>query len=959
MKPFLLLVAEHIKKNYSDNLQDLCVIVPGRRSIVFLKKQLAKLYGKPFLSPAFFSIEDFFQHLTGIEQAKREEQLLLLYQIHLELLAGKEDHEKVSLYEFAGNAQIMLGDFNEIDSYLVDTDLLFSSLFALKELSFFGKQDEELTDFQKNYLLFFKELKIYYQHFSQRLLAKNKAYQGLIYRKAAENAAAYIGKLPYKKYLFAGFNALTMAEKTVIEYLKESQKLDYLIDGDVFYAEDTIHEAGRFLRETRKELFNDSWPPFVGNYYREIPKKIHVIGLPQAVAQTKVLHELLTDIQNNNTNLENTALVPADESLLLPILHAVDTQDANITMGYPVKRTLLFQLLESLMLILDNKNKTNTKNTEEKQNIKLYYKDLFAFFDNPYIVSLLNNSENTEAGDCFVPRNDGNSFVNSVIARNEAISNSSSYSITNKLIENQRLFYSEEEYKKLTESIEPNLYELFLNLFYKENTVFVLCDNIQTLLIEIYQRASLKPVEQETLYLLYQQISSLMITLEQNPVEDMVSFRFLFSAMISELTLSFQSEATEGLQIMGLLETRTLDFKNVILLSVNEGILPAGKTVNSFIPYDVKQHFGLPSYKGKDAVFSYHFYRLLQRASNIYLLYNLDAKRGDMEKSRFIHQLKSKLQHYNNVEIIEQVMAYPPAIAQKEIPIVITKNEEIVSRLRERKYSASSVNTFLECGLRFYFRYVLELEEEQSLSADDMLQSNVIGTVVHHILEKAVENGQFKRLEKKEIEQMVRSYMCGEEIKLTENDLLYEKNHLVYRIIVRYIELYLKHARSFEETVFIEKAEEKLEQEFILDEQKPVILKGIIDRVDNQNGMKRIVDYKTGFVNEKELKISEVGDLFDGEHSKAFQLMFYAYLYYKQSGNAAIEAEIVSLRKITQQYILSIDKETHLNKEYLHEFEQLLSSTISSIFDSEQPFLQTEDSDRCKYCTYKDLCRKG
>ena len=554
---------------------------------------------------------------------------------------------------------------------------------------------------------------------------------------------------------------------------------------------------------------------------------------------------------------------------------------------------------------------------------------MFVFFDNPYIISLLHDFENQEN------------------------------LISNKLLDNQKIFYSQEDYKKLTNNIEPHLYELFLDLFYKENTIFVVCDNIQTLLIEIYQRTLLKPVEQETLYLLYQQIGSLKTILEQNPVEDMVSLRFLFSAMISELTLSFQSEATEGLQIMGLLETRTLDFKNVVMLSVNEGILPAGKTVNSFIPYDVKQHFGLPSYKGKDAVFSYHFYRLLQRASNIYLLYNLDAKRGDMEKSRFIHQLKSKLQHYDNVEIIEQVMAYPPAIAQKEIPITIAKDEEIMLQLQKRKYSASSINTFLECGLRFYFRYVLELEEEQSLSGDDMLQSNVIGTVVHYVLEKAIENGRFKRLEKKEIEQMVRTYMCGEEINLTENDLLYEKNHLVYRIIIRYIELYLKHARSFEETVFIEKAEEKLEHKFVVDGQNPVILKGIIDRVDNQNGIKRIVDYKTGFVNDKELKVNQVADLFDGEHSKAFQLMFYAYLYYKQSGNTIIEAEIVSLRKITQQYILSIGKETYLIKEYLQEFEELLSSTIFSIFDSGQSFLQTEDFDRCKYCTYKDLCRRG
>ncbi|MDR0368691.1 MAG: PD-(D/E)XK nuclease family protein [Bacteroidales bacterium] len=928
MTPFLFLAAEHIKKTYSDDLPNLCVVVPGRRSIVFLRKYLAELYGKSFLSPAFFSVEDFFQHLTGIRQAKQEEQLLLLYQIHLELFTDKEKQNKISLYEFAGNAQIMLGDFNEIDANLVDTKVLFDSLFAIKELSFFGKQEEELTDFQKKYLLFFKELGIYYEQFTQRLLKKNKSAQGFIYRKAAENIAHYIDKQPYTKYLFIGFNALTKAEKTVTDYLKQTEKLDYLVDGDVFYTEDNIHEAGRFLRETKKELFDDAAIPFIGDYYREIPKKIHIIGLPQSVTQAKVLHELLSDLQEDKHSLDSTALVPVDESLLLPILHAIDTQQANITMGYPLNQTLLYRLVDSITLILDNKSKTNKKNAENKSEIKLYYKDLFAFFDNPYLVGLLKDTEN----------------------RKETISE--------KITNNQKLFYSEKDYKKLTENIEIHLQELLFGLFYKEKKLVSICELIRHLLLEIYRHVSLKPNEQETLYLLYKQIDSLKTVLENNPIEDMSSFRFLFSAMISELTLSFKSDSTQGLQIMGLLETRTLDFKNVLMLSVNEGVLPKGKTENSFIPYDVKQHFGLPSYKGKDAVFSYHFYRLLQRAENIYLLYNLDAKRGDAEKSRFIHQLKSKLQHYNNVKITEKVMAYSPVSAQKRLPFVVAKDEETLSRLAKRKYSASSINTYLECGLQFYFRYVLGLEEDNTFSPNDMLQSNIIGTVVHYILEQSVENGRFKHLTKKEIEQAVWDYMCGEEINLTENDLLYEKNHLVYRIIVRYIELYLKHARSFEKTIFIEKTEEKLEQEFVFDEQKTVTLKGIIDRVDNESGQRRIVDYKTGSVTGKELKISGVGELFDGEHGKAFQLMFYAYLYYKQFGNANMEAEIVALRKITQQYILSIDGETCLTNTDLQTFEQLLADTVSSVFDVEQSFQQTENQKHCKYCTYKNLCGK-
>ncbi|MDR1181177.1 MAG: PD-(D/E)XK nuclease family protein [Bacteroidales bacterium] len=926
MNSFLFQIAEYLKTNYAKDLSNICIVVPGKRSIVFLKKQLASLYQKPFLSPAFFSIEDFFSFITGVSPAAKEEQLLTLYKIHLSLMAGKKEQEQTSLHEFSAHAQLMISDFNEIDTSLADTDTLFSSLYSIKELSFFGKRPEELSPFQKNYLNFFKELAVYYKQFTNHLLQQNKGYQGLIYRKAAENISRYIDPLPYRKYVFVGFNALTKAEEVVIEYLLEANKLDYLIDGDVFYTKDKIHEAGRFIRNAQK-LFHDRPLQFIGNYFAETPKNIHIMGLPQSVMQAKLLNEILETIQSSDT-LDNTAIALADETLLLPVLHAIDTSHTNITMGYPIKGTILYQLVSGFLIALENRDKFNRN--AQGTNIKLYHKDLFIFFNNPYIREVVGNKDNLQED------------------------------IPAKLQKNARLFYAKQEYQQVIKTLSPQLQTLFLELFYTKDTVPSICHNVRALLVEIQKKASLQAMEQETLFLLYKYMEELQNSLSLLDSIDITSFRFLFENYISELTLSFQSDATTGLQILGLLETRTLDFKNVILLSVNEGIIPAGKTINSFIPHDVKTHFGLQTYRGKDAIFSYHFYRLLQRAEHIYLLYNLEGKNGSTEKSRFLYQLKNKLRTFNNIKITDEIIAYPPIKPETETPLAIQKTEAILTDLKQKKYSASSIGAYLECSLRFYFQYVLELEETNVRSIDDMLQSATIGTVIHAVLETAVENGRFKRMTKTEIEQSVRTHICNNKrLNLVEEDLLYEKNHLVFQIIIKYIDSYLKYAQTFEKDFIIKQTEEKLEQTLSVDNTVSIVLKGVIDRVDLQNnGNKRIIDYKTGKLQDTELKVKDMETVFDGKHTKAFQLLFYASLYNKQYNPAYLEAEIISFRKIKTPYILSIDKERRLSKEVLTDFETTLIQVIQSIFQIETPFTATTFLDRCKYCPYKDICRR-
>jgi ATP-dependent helicase/DNAse subunit B len=333
----------------------------------------------------------------------------------------------------------------------------------------------------------------------------------------------------------------------------------------------------------------------------------------------------------------------------------------------------------------------------------------------------------------------------------------------------------------------------------------------------------------------------------------------------------------------------------------------------------------------------------------------LDTKNGKAEKSRFLYQLKNELKTFKNVQITDEIISYPPIKTKTNEPLSIKKTEAMLAKLQNLYYSASSISTYLECGLRFYFRYILELEDNNVFTIDDMLQGNTIGTVIHDVLKTAVENGRFKRMEKAEIEQLVVNRMSEDDLKLTKEDLQYEKNHLVFQIIIKYIDSYLKLSQSFEENIVIDSTEEKWEHKLLINK-SIVKLKGRIDRIDSQNGVKRIIDYKTGSVRDTELKIKDIEQVFDGDHSKAFQLLFYAYLYNKQHDTNFLEAEIVSFRKIRTRYLLSINKEERISTENLVDFEYLLIETIQSILNQEIMFMATDVIERCRYCAYGEVC---
>ena len=528
--------------------------------------------------------------------------------------------------------------------------------------------------------------------------------------------------------------------------------------------------------------------------------------------------------------------------------------------------------------------------------------------------------------------------------------------IADTLLKNNKLFYEAAEMETLLHPLPDAWKSLLMNLFYGETSQ--ICENIQQLLYRIEQDGQLNSVESETVFILNEHIDKLRDVLQNSAFYDITSLRFLFETYLSKVALSFESDVAEGLQIMGLLETRTLDFENIIMLSVNEGMIPAGKTTHSFIPYDVKKYYGLQTYRGKDAISSYHFYRLLQRANTIYLLYSLDAQSGNAEKSRFLYQLKTELQDYDNVEITDEILTYPPInTTLSEETLSIQKNPQMLACESLQKFSASSITTYLRCGLLFYFRYILGLDETNSLETDDILQNKDMGTIIHRVLEQLVENGRFRAIKKEELTQLVTETICKGDWNLKENDLLYEKNHLVFQVIVRYLSNYLRLMQQRENDVFIEKTEEVVKKElFIPLSNRSVTVKGYIDRIDSSSGVKRIIDYKTGMPKDKALKINDIQSLFDGEHAEALQLFFYAYLYHLQYKPAVLEAEIVYFRKLNATHILTIEDNTEINGSMLSEFETLLQKTIADILNPENPFEQTQNADNCRYCAYRDLC---
>ncbi len=916
MTSFLKEVLDDIQKKELD-ISPLTFILPSKRAGTFLKDILSKSVVKTIFSPEILSIEEFVESLSELHYASNTELLFSFYQVYQELTPKPQQE---SFDQFSKWGQLLIQDFNEIDRYLIDPDHIFDYLKSIKEINHWSLSQEQ-TPYIINYLAFWNRLKIYYNKFREALIQNKRGYQGLVYRQASKSLETYIAAHPYKKHIFIGFNALNKAEERIIqELLKQDLAMIYW-DIDTVFLDNPIHDAGLFIRQHLK-----SWPYFktnklnwIGNNY-SLEKNIHTIAIPKNIGQVKYIGELLDTLPSEE--LKRTAVVLGDETLLMPLLNSIPqkVEAINITMGLPLKSVPLASLFDLLFKI--QKNHVN----------QLYYKDVVAILSHSFIQTVLTQEDD----------NYGNHIINYIQSNNIVT-------------------LTVEKIIVLAKAKEHVLSTLFQSWENSPEKAFKNCTQlIFTLKAQLDLEKSKNLLALEYLYRFNQIFNELQkYNATYKLINNSTTLYYLYKELLSNETLDFQGEPLQGLQIMGMLESRVLDFETVIISSVNEGILPAGKSTNSFIPFDVKIENGLPTYKEKDAVYTYHFYRLLQRAKNVYIIYNTepDVLNGG-EKSRFITQLQIENLH----DIKHSIVAPRVEVAQKE-PKVIKKSEAVIKRLQQiasNGFSPSSLTNYIRNPLDFYYEKVLKIQNFEDV--EETVAANTLGSVIHQTLEDFYTPYKGQYLTEDHLKQM-KTLIAGNvthhfKMFYKEGDMTKGKNLIILEVAKRYILNFInKEIETLKagHQIKIIDLEKELDIPINIPELDfKVRLRGTVDRIDEFDGMLRIIDYKTGKVSQGQVEITDWEDItldYD-KYSKSFQILAYAYMMNEaQQFSQPIEAGIISFKNLQGDYFLkfgikssarSKNKAQGISKDTLDAFHIELKNLIIEICNPEIDFIEKE-----------------
>ncbi|MFI0429595.1 PD-(D/E)XK nuclease family protein [Mariniflexile sp. HMF6888] len=908
-------------QNNNSNLSELTFVLPSKRAGLFLKHQLYKVSNQTIFSPTIISIEEFVEELSQLKTITNTELLFEFYSTYTQL-TKKEETDTFEV--FSKWAQILLQDFNEIDRYLIPQKNIFNYLSAIKEIeNHHWSLEENQTEFIKKYLSFWNKLHNYYTHFSKQLLNKKIGYQGLIYRESVDNLETYIQNNSKKQHVFLGFNALNTCEETIIQKLLQNNLAKIYWDIDTTFFNSINHDAALFTRQHKQKWHYFKSNPFhwiTTNYTKE--KNISVFGIPKNIGQAKYIGSLLNKLQKEHTTLQNTAVVLGDENLLIPVLNALpeNINALNITMGFPLKSIPLAWLFETLFYI--HKIPSNT----------FYYKDVINVISHQFIRPLL-NVEQVDYASKIIETIDANNIIYLTVDR---LKEMAPKSIT--IIE---LLFS--NWGKTIDLALQNCFQLILRI------KTCLDDNKAANLLSL-----------EYLFRFNELFNELLrLNTKYQHIKDVSTLFSIYKELLSSETLDFQGEPLQGLQIMGMLESRVLDFETVIITSVNEGVLPSGKSNNSFIPFDVKLENKLPTYKEKDAVYAYHFYRLLQRAKNIYILYNTEADvLTGGEKSRFITQLELEGVH----NITHQIIAPQVPVIETSLQ-TIEKNESLQSdiiNLAEKGFSPSSLTSYIRNPIDFYYQKILKIKEHDDV--EETVAANTLGTVVHNTLEDFYKPlvGTFITAEiiknlKSQIEQKV-SFHFKNEYK--EGDITKGKNLIVFEIAKRYVSNFLDFeiqdlkAGNQIKICAIEANNEVMVTIPELD--FPVKLVGKVDRVDEYNGITRIIDYKTGRVEQNQVEIVNWEEITTDykKYSKPFQILTYAYMMHLMGDiNFPIEAGIISFKNLNAGFLKFAKKDKSGNgakkdflitNETITNFKVELKQLILEICNPNIPFTEKE-----------------
>ena len=906
MITFLQEALAHIQSTSAD-ISEITFVLPSKRAGGFLLNELKKNSHKTFFAPRICSIEEFVTEMSNLEIIDNTELLFKSYEAYLntESIPEKDDFETYSTW-----AGTLLNDFNEIDRHLVEPASFFSYLASIKTLERWGVKDEK-TELINNYIQFWESLPLFYSNIQSLLLKEHLGYQGMVYREASSNIEHYINHNRRKPHIFLGFNALNTAEQHIIQELLETGYTKIYWDADRTFYEDSKHSASYFIRKYIKnwKFFKDNATIIVAQNF-EKAKHFKFIEVQKNIGQAKYVGEVLATLSPEEIN--KTAIVLGDENLLVPLLYSLppNVKALNLTMGVSVGNFPAVGFFERLFAI-------HQRNTET-----LYYKDILSIVNHPLGRNLL-----PDAGE-----------------------------LAQKLVQNNITHISFQDLLEMSEPSNADGLELLFNNW-REKSEMAIKSSLRIIekLQNKYETASIDRVVLHHLYDIFGKIDAL--NQKYTHLKSVKSVLTLFSELTATTSLDFEGDAYGGLQVMGVLETRVLDFENVIITSVNEGIFPSGKSNASFITYDLKQQFNLPLFPEKDAIYTYHFYRLLHRAKNITLLYNNHSEGINTgEKSRFIRQLE--IEKHPNHTIEKKVLAPKVQIAPQSLK-QIQKTESVMQKLREiaaKGFSPSALTSYIRNPLEFYFQKILRLSEFEEV--EETVAANTLGTIIHDTLEKfyqplensllAVDDlvGMKNRVHDEVTAQFKKTFRGGTFSK--------GKNLIIFEVAKRYISNFIDREIAEVEagnTIKIRKIETDLTLEIPIRELDfPVKIHGKVDRVDEYNGQLRIIDYKTGLVNQGDVEIMDWEELSkDYKFSKAFQVLTYALMMNKDLPIHGAEAGIISFKNLASGFLKFGTKTSAYSKrdqqitaETLETFTIELKKLILEICDPQLPFTEKE-----------------
>lgn len=918
MSAFLDQLQQHLREKHLDNFQYLTLVFPSRRAALFFKNYILQSSKQVMVLPKIYSIEEFLAQFTQLKSINGVAAAIEFYLAYKTVEGSRAE----SFDQFLKWGPTMLTDFSELDAYLVPTDKLFSHLKDIRALEAWNIDGSQPSDVQREYVQFWEKMGLYYQQLKKQLLNQKLGYSGLMYRYLSENQEALFNQNQHQflqkdgKVVFAGFNALNKAEVEWLNFFHDKNLVEVYWDADHYYLSQPEQEAGLFIRQ-----YQSKWPGqcFVSKGFKE-EKKIKIIETPNELSQANALQQLLPS--NQVANSLSKGIVLASEELLIPVLNNLPEKEKriNATLGFPLKLSPVYGFVEALIAVYWNAIKMKGSTDV------FYYKNIEHWLSEPIIHQLTGAQY----------------FVKAILKKIKA---------------DNRIFISQKWWNRQVEQATELSGALKVCFQFKESTSQEMLAKTQHWLAFLEREWQEKPQDSEQQIILeyLQLISGELDQLDQilqhyQLTLDIHSMRQLVVQVLSKETIAFTGEPLGGLQVMGMLETRLLDFDQITILSLNEGILPKGKKGSSFIPFDVRIAFQLPTHKEKDAIFAYYFYRLIQRAKEVNLLYSVDQdgfSKGEM--SRFILQLKDELPNYHPSIKIEETRLQISVPTTVDAQTKIEKDAAVmrsVAQFFERGISPSSLNLYFNSPLDFYYQYIVQIHDDDKV--EEEVEDSRFGSILHDVLEKIYDPFVGTPLNADKIKAKL-----PEALQLLEKEYLdfYSEAYKSGEIWLSYQVSRLFLERFFEEDAKrVEAARKKgnpivllaLEKNYFKElsiGERTIKFKGKVDRVEQMGNRVTVIDYKSGIVKTNQLRLTNEENLMNGKAGKIVQLLMYQWLCAPElAPEGEIDAAIVSLGNLTEGVIpvtvdekKIVDSDTELILKVIHEF-------VAQLTDENRPF---------------------